>query len=277
MDRTIADYTDGGALQSTDQLLLERSGAYQSVTGGNVTAPANAAQIAANNANTTAAVAFSLAVAGTNAAHEADSWGRDAFSVAVNGTNAANQVATVAGVALSTAWTGTNAANEADSWARDAYSIATTGTSTANAALSIAITALAYTGTSASGSFLPLSGGTLSGNIDVPNVQVGYGTLPWSSLSSGTMFYDFNGNAYTETTMSGNGAFQVSAKNMAPGREIAVLLVQSGQSITLTYDPNISFYGANPPSSISNKNILLALTSRNFAISGVIGASSTQQ
>jgi hypothetical protein len=213
---------------------------------------------AANAAAMTAGMALNLAWTGTTAANEADSWARDAFSIAVNGTNAANHVNTIAIQALDTSWVGTNAANQAYTLAGEAYTLAQAGT---NAVIS--------------GAFLPLAGGVMSGTMTVPNVQVGVGTVSYFTNSGGTIAYDFTGAAYQQTTV--NGALHVSASNPSPGREIAILLIADGSARVLTYDTNFAFYAATPPASITNKNILLALTSLTSSLSGVIGASSTAQ
>ena len=216
---------------------------------------AEAGTNAAASAFAYAGQAWSIAVAGTTAAHAADSWARDAFSLAVTGTNAANQVNTTAVTALNTSWVGTNAANQAYTLAGEAYTLAVAGT------------------TSGVGVFLPLAGGVMIGTMTVPNVQVGVGTTSYFSNSNGTIAYDFTGPAYQQTTV--NGALRVSASNPGPGREIAIVFIADGTSRNLTYDTNFEFYGATPPSTISTKNVLIALTSLTSNLSGVIGAAST--
>jgi len=262
---------------------------------------AEAGTNAANSADSWGRDAFSLAVAGTNAANIAFALAEaaftlatafgttvanaaydiavQAFNIAVTGTNAANAAAMTAGMALNLAWTGTNAANQVNTTAVQALDTSWVGTNAANQAWTLAGEAytLAQAGTNAiiSGAFLPLSGGVMSGTMTVPNVQVGVGTVSYFSNSGGTIAYDFTGPAYQQTTV--NGALRISAVNPGPGREIAVVLIADGSTRVLTYDTNFTFYAATPPASISNKNILLALTSLTNGLSGVIGASSTAQ
>ena len=233
---------------------------------------------AANAVNSVAGQALTLAWAGTNAAKSADMWGRDAFSLAVVGTNAASAASTIAVTALNTAWAGTSAARSADMWGRDAFSLAVVGTNAANAVNTTAFQALntAWAGTTAAALSVPLSGGTMTGNLVVPNVQVSSGTVPSSLASSGTILYNFSGAAYQTTTVDTN--VRVSGTNMASVREIAVILKSTGSGTRfITYDTNFSFFGNTPPATVTTKDVIIALTSTGNTLSTVLAAAAVAQ
>jgi hypothetical protein len=187
--------------------------------------------------------------------------------------------------ALVTTWAGTAAAAASIDLANQVYQVATSGTAAAAAGIGLANQALlvGYTGTALAaagsnlaynahvdvGTKLDLAGGTLTGNLVVPNIEVGIGTVPYSTAVSGTIYYDFNGPAYQMTTVR-EGVVFVSAVNMNAGREIAVLLQQSGTSQALEYSSSFTWYGTIPPATVSNKNVLIAMTSLGDDLSNVI-------
>jgi hypothetical protein len=105
------------------------------------------------------------------------------------------------------------------------------------------------------------------------NTAVTVGTIPYSAASAGTLYYNFTGSYYQTTTVSGN--LWVSAINMSPGREINVVLIPDGTARTLGYSA-FKWFGTNPPSSISNKEIILAFASFDTTIGGVRAASTIQ-
>lgn len=117
--------------------------------------------------------------------------------------------------------------------------------------------------------------GTMTRNLTVPNVQVGVGTVPSTASSSGTLYYDFVGASYQQTTV--DRPLFISGSNPSPGREIAVVLISTGGTQALSYSPQITWYGTTPPTQIGSKNIVIALTSLTSSMSGVIGATSNAQ
>jgi len=248
---------------------------------------AASAQAAANQADSIAHQALDMAWAGTNLPHSVAGtvpkwvmdWLGQTYNIAVAGTNAANDAWDYAGQAWTLAVAGTNTAEtastnaaSANTTAVQAFNIAVAGTNAANQSYSLATSALntAWNGTS---SFVLKTGDTMSGNLVAPNVQVSVGTVSTSSAISGTIFYDFTGPSYQKTTVDSN--LCVSAKNMAEGREIAIVLVNTGSSKTLYFDGSITWFGSLPPSTISNKDVLIAMTSTGNTIRTVIGASRT--
>ena len=217
---------------------------------------------------------------------------QEAYDIAVYGTNVANQAGTDAATALAAAYAGTAAAGTAVAVAADALSVATSiqgiaydallsswaGTAAAAAGITLANSALtaAYVGTAAAVNRLPLAGGTLTGNLVVPNVQVGYGTVPYASASSGTIYYDFTGPAYQATTVR-EGTVFVSGSNMAAGREIAVILQQTGVFKSIGFSSAFTWYGTVPPTNVFTKNVLIAMTSLGTNLSDVIAGVSVAQ
>jgi hypothetical protein len=218
--KTIADYTTVAA-QSSDLLLLERSGAYFSVT------PASIA-VFYNAASQTSGINF-------------------AINLASQGTSGVNQL-----LAIATAGTTLQANGGTVSG-----SLNVNGTVTIN------------------GSLFVNGWGTMAGNLAVPNVQVGVGTVPTAASSFGTIYYDFTGPAYQQTTV--DQPIFISGSNPYPGREIAIVLISTGGTQALSYSPLITWYGTTPPTQIGAKNVLIALTSLSQSMSGVIGATSSAQ
>lgn len=211
--------------------------------------------------------------------------GANAFDLYIAGTNYTNSVAfQSAGSASQLVFeAGTNYTNDrvaAEAAARvngdnSIIAIAVAGTNAAALADAHAQAALAaaWAGTTAS---LPLTGGTLSGNLRAPQVFLGAGTTPTSQAINGTIYYDFLGPAFQETTVDMN--LVVSAKNYTPGAEISAVLVSNGNQRTLAYDAAFSWFGTQVPmtSAVANKKVLVALASTGTTPSNVLGASTPQ-
>jgi hypothetical protein len=212
--KTIADYTTVAA-QSTDLVLMERGGAYFSVTAASIAVFYNAA-------SQNAGIAF-------------------AINLASQGTAGVNQV-------LALAAAGTHL---------DAFGGTINGGLTVNGTITVN------------------GAGTMTGNLTVPNVQIGVGTVLSTASSFGTLYYDFKGAAYQQTTV--DRPLFISGSNPYPGREIAVVLISTGGTQALSYSPQITWFGTTPPTQIGSKNVLIALTSLTSSMSGVIGATSNAQ
>jgi hypothetical protein len=123
---------------------------------------------------------------------------------------------------------------------------------------------------------LHATNGTLTGNLYASNTVFGVGTLPVASAVSGTLYYDFAGSAYQQTTAS--GAFRLSAKNYRPGIAIVAQLISDGTARAITYDSAFAWFGTQIPSTVATtgKQILVTLTSTSSVASGVIAASTPQ-
>lgn len=223
--------------------------------------------------------ALTTAWTGTAEAASAIALGNQALATSWSGTNAI----TLANQALSTAWSGTSAIAVAE----QALALAWSGTnaiSLANQALQLAwagtnaITLankalqLAWVGTAA----VPLSGGTMTGNLEVPNVFLGSGTVSTAQAVSGTIYYDFTGPGFQETTVDTN--IWVSAKNLTPGAEICAVLLSNGAQKTIGYDSTFSWFGTQIPvtSATNGKKVLVPMSCTGTVSSKVNGASTAQ-
>jgi hypothetical protein len=201
-----------------------------------------------------------------------------AFDLWVAGTNYTNsQVVSGAGSAsLAVFWAGTDYTNQqvgVEAAARisgdnQILAIAVQGTNQAQEAL-----VAAWAGTAAS---VPLAGGTMVGNLRVPQIFLNSGSIPASNAVNGTIYYDFLGPAFQETTVDRN--LQIGAKNYTPGAEISAVLISNGQQRVITYDAEFSWFGTQVPvtSTTANKKILVALASTGTVPSKVLGASTPQ-
>ena len=240
---------------------------------------------AALNAATVAGEAYVLAEAGTNTGIAATSVAGEAYVLASAGTDAATNAAAQADVAFDIAVVGTNAAYAANGAAGQAYALAQIGTNTGTAAYNLATTGsnLAYAAyvMAQAGTQTPnfSAGGTMTGNLVVPNVTVGVGSYSYYSASFtgtvGTLAYSFAGPAYQRTTV--NGAFVISTSNHRTGAEIAVILIPDGTIHTLAYaGSTVTWFGTTPPVQIYDKAITVAMTCTTDSPVTVYGATSTQ-
>jgi hypothetical protein len=258
---------------------------------------------AAAAAQTTAALA--LTWIGTIGASGVDQIARDlannAYSIAVNGTDrlddridaeiqarihgdgttywagTAYTNAAIAAIPASSSgsemfWAGTNYTNgqvAIEAAARIAGDNAIMGIAVAGT--NLATTALTWAGTSVS-----KSGGTMTGNLHTPMIVLGVGSVPASSGINGTVYYDFLGPAFQETTV--DRSFMVAAKNYTAGAEIAAVLISNGTQRAITYSVDFSWFGTQVPfsSTTANKKILVAMASTGTVPSKVIGATTAQ-
>jgi len=205
--------------------------------------------------------AYALAQIGTNTgtaaynlAASAQSTANGAFSIAVAGTNAASSAYALAQIGTNTGTAAYNLATSGSNVAWAAYVLALAGTSSPN-----------YS-----------AGGTMTGNLKVPNLVVGTGTVPVSSAVSGTIYYDMSGPAYQLTTAT--SGFQVSAKNSSNGAEVCAVILSDGTQRSITYDGNFSWFGTQVPFTplAVNKKVLVALSCISASGSGILGATSIQ-
>ena len=246
---------------------------------------ANAAFDIAVSGTQTADAAFAVAVAGTNRAEQA-------FSLAAIGTNTGTAAFNRADAAFVIAVAGTSVGNAAmliaasgTRTAVDAFALASVGTNTGTAAYTLATTGSnlaqsAYVMAQA-GTQIPnfAAGGTMTGNLVVPNVTVGVGSYSYYSASFtgtvGTLAYSFAGPAYQRTTV--NGAFAISTSSHRAGAEIAVILIPDGTIHTLAYTGSaVTWFGTTPPVQIYDKAITVAMTCITDSPVTVYGATSTQ-
>ncbi len=118
--------------------------------------------------------------------------------------------------------------------------------------------------------------GTFASNVFASNTVFGVGTLPVASAVSGTLYFDFAGSAYQQTTAS--GTFMLSAKNYRPGIAIVAQVISDGTARAITYDNTFAWFGTQIPSTVATtgKQILVTLTSTSNAASGIIAASTPQ-
>ena len=139
------------------------------------------------------------------------------------------------------------------------------------AGTNLASMALTWAGTSVS-----KSGGTMTGNLHTPMVVLGVGSVPASTAINGTLYYDFLGPAFQETTY--DRTLKIGAKNYTAGAEIAAVLISDGTQRTVTYSTDFSWFGTQVPvtPSTANKKILVALASVGTVPSKVIGATTAQ-
>ena len=246
---------------------------------------AESGTLAALNAATVAGEAYVLAEAGTNTGIAATSVAGEAYVLASAGTDAATNAAAQADVAFDIAVVGTNAAYAANGAAGQAYALAQIGTNTGTAAYNLATTGsnLAYAAyvMAQAGTQIPnfAAGGTMTGNLVVPNVTVGVGSYSYYSASFtgtvGTLAYSFAGPAYQRTTV--NGAFAISTSSHRAGAEIAVILIPDGTIHTLAYTGSaVTWFGTTPPVQIYDKAITVAMTCITDSPVTVYGATSTQ-
>ena len=246
---------------------------------------AESGTLAALNAATVAGEAYVLAEAGTNTGIAATSVAGEAYVLASAGTDAATNAAAQADVAFDIAVVGTNAAYAANGAAGQAYALAQIGTNTGTAAYNLATTGsnLAYAAyvMAQAGTQTPnfSAGGTMTGNLVVPNVTVGVGSYSYYSASFtgtvGTLAYSFAGPAYQRTTV--NGAFAISTSSHRAGAEIAVILIPDGTIHTLAYTGSaVTWFGTTPPVQIYDKAITVAMTCITDSPVTVYGATSTQ-
>jgi hypothetical protein len=166
---------------------------------------------------------------------------------------------------------GTETGHTAD----EAWTLANTANDAAAAATVLANQALAaaWAGTAAS---VPISGGTMTGNLRTPQIFLGAGTTATAQAINGTVYYDFLGPAFQETTVDAD--IMVSAKNYTPGAEISAILISNGAQRTLSYDAAFSWFGTQVPfmSPVADKKVLVALASAGTTPAKVIGASTPQ-
>jgi hypothetical protein len=199
----------------------------------------------------------------------------DAYTLAVSGTNQAQ-------AAYALAQIGTNTGSTAYSVAQSAWSLAQIGTNTGTAAYNLASSgsnvAWAAYQLAQSGTTIPnfSAGGTMTGNLTVPNLIVGIGTVPVSNAISGTLYYDMTGAAYQITTAS--SAFHVSAKNLTNGAEICAVIVSDGTQRAITYNSVFSWFGTLIPytSTTADKKILVAMSCFSGTGTNILGATSAQ-
>lgn len=231
--------------------------------------------------------AYALAVAGTAA--QSNAIGTAAYHLAETGTNIgwsafhlAETGTNIASSAFAIAVAGTDAAANAYDLANDAWILAQIGTNTGTAALTLAEsgsnTAWAAYVLAQVGTNIPdfSAGGTMTGNLTVPNLVVGTGTVPTSEAVSGTLYYDMSGPAYQLTTA--DVAFRVSAKNFTNGAEICAVIISDGTSRALTYESGFSWFGTQIPYTAAtvNNKVLVALSCISATGTNVIGATSAQ-
>jgi hypothetical protein len=114
------------------------------------------------------------------------------------------------------------------------------------------------------------SGDSMTGNLTVPNVVQGQGTLAYAA----TVNIDFNGEAFQTVTLAGNITFTTS--NRAAGKAVSVRVICDGSSRNFTF-PSWVFIGAAAPASINaSKTAILSLTCFDANDTGVIAAYSEQ-
>lgn len=135
---------------------------------------------AASTSTTTAAVPAAVKVA-KDAADGAQSTANTAVANAATAQSTANQAVSDAAAAQSTA-------NSASSAAAAAQSTANTANSTANSALSVANAAM------------PKSGGTFTGDIDIPSGSAGSPSLGFSSSTNSGLFLNGDGSSVSVTS-----------------------------------------------------------------------------
>ena len=197
--------------------------------------------------------------------------------------SAATQSAqSTADAAYGLAQTGTNAAASAQSTADAAYLLAQVGTNTGTAAYQLAESGSNYAAAAYAlaqiGTAIPNfgAGGTMTGNLKIPNMVVGVGTVPVSEAVSGTMYYDMTGPAYQITTAS--SPFWVSAKNLSEGAEICAVIVSDGTGRSIGYTGSFAWFGTLMPftPATANNKILVAMTCISATGTNVIGGIAVQ-
>ena len=293
----------GSAATDAANALSTANGAFTiAVAGTNAAATAqstaDAAYALAQIGTNTGTAAFTLATAGSNLAWQAyllasgtgssnvDATARSvadfAYYLAQVGTNTGSTAYSVAQAAFSIAVIGTNAAATAQSTASAAYDLAQIGTNTGTAAYNLATSgsnvAWAAYQLAQIGTTIPnfSAGGTMTGNLKVPNIIVGTGTVPVSDGVNGTIYYDMAGPAYQLTTAS--SPFQVSLKNTSNGAEICAVLISDGTQRAITYDSGFSWFGTQVPytSVVSGNKILVAMSCISATGTNILGATSAQ-
>jgi hypothetical protein len=195
--------------------------------------------------------------------HQQD--GQYSFELYVAGTNYTNAqvVASSSGSALF--WAGTDYTN-----AQVSIEAAARATNDDQ------VRVIANAGTNAAALALPLTGGTLSGNLRAPQLFLGSGTVPASSAINGTLYYDFLGPAFQETVY--DRTLKIGAKNYTAGAEIAAILVSDGTQRPVTYSTEFSWFGTQIPhtSATATRKILVAMASAGTVPSKVVGATTAQ-
>lgn len=99
------------------------------------------------------------------------------------------------------------------------------------------------------------------------------GSVPYA----GTIYFDFAGSDYQQTTV--NGALAVNAVNYTAGAEISVLLLSTGTTWPLYMAGSVSattWFGTTPPPQIYDKDVILALTCLSSSPVALIGAPSVE-
>ena len=244
--------------------------------------------------------AFAIAVAGTNAAAAAQATGALALAwIGTIGASGVDQIARdLATSAYNIATNGTDRLDDridAEIQARihDDGTTYWAGTTYANGQVAIeaaaringdnSIMGIAVAGTNLAsmaltwaGTSVSKSGGTMTGNLHTPMVVLGVGSAPASTAINGTLYYDFLGPAFQETTY--DRTLKIGAKNYTAGAEIAAVLISDGTQRTVTYSTDFSWFGTQVPvtPSTANKKILVALASVGTVPSKVIGATTAQ-
>ena len=244
--------------------------------------------------------AFAIAVAGTNAAAAAQATGALALAwIGTIGASGVDQIARdLATSAYNIATNGTDRLDDridAEIQARihDDGTTYWAGTTYANGQVAIeaaaringdnSIMGIAVAGTNLAsmaltwaGTSVSKSGGTMTGNLHTPMVVLGVGSVPASTAINGTLYYDFLGPAFQETTY--DRTLKIGAKNYTAGAEIAAVLISDGTQRTVTYSTDFSWFGTQVPvtPSTANKKILVALASVGTVPSKVIGATTAQ-
>jgi hypothetical protein len=82
-----------------------------------------------------------------------------------------------------------------------------------------------------------------------------------------TVTFDMKGGVYQEVTATGN--LIIALSNLAPGRELTVIITASGGTRTLTWPVGIIKLGTFPTSLGSGKSIMVQFVSTNSSLAGV--------
>ena len=108
-----------------------------------------------------------------------------------------------------------------------------------------------------------------------PSVEVS-GSIPTGLAVNGTIYYNFLGPRFVETTFDRN--VMISAKNFTPGAEVTVVLVSNGSQRPVAYDAQFSWFGTQVPftSPTSNQKILVQLASTGTVATKVLGETQSQ-
>ena len=115
--------------------------------------------------------------------------------------------------------------------------------------------------------YLLKTGGTMTGGLTVPGVQLGVTTLG----TTGTLTLSMNGADFVTTgTLTGNVTF--ASSNRAAGRSVTARVVNGGTTRTLSFPAGWRFVGSKPEEIEANKTGVLALTAFGTDDASVVAA-----